>query len=102
MATPIKQSSGAKSTTTTVTASSSAVLFAANTNATSRKIYNPPANGILYILYAAEAATAANATEAIASGATWTMPRQLGGVEYSGEVRGLLATGTSVNVTEIE
>lgn len=92
---------GTNSATVTKNASSAVVLFAANPTAQGRKIYNFSANGILWVKYGAAPTGESDCSFPIQPGQTWEMPSFSGVIEYSGAVYGFLASGTSVNATEV-
>lgn len=72
------------------TSTTSATIFAANTgNVRGRVVWNDSA-AILYLAFATTAASATNATVALAAGATYTFE----GAPYNGQVTGVLASGT--------
>lgn len=92
---------GTNSATVTKNASSAVLLFAANPTAQGRKIYNFAANGALWVKYGAAPTGESDCSFALQPGQTWEMPSFSGVIEYSGEVYGFLASGTSVNATEV-
>lgn len=92
---------GTTSATVTKNASAAVLLFAANPTAQGRKIYNFAANGILWVKYGVAPTGESDCSFPIQPGQTWEMPSFSGVIEYSGAVYGFLASGTSVNVTEV-
>lgn len=92
---------GTTSATITKNASAAVLLFAANPTAQGRKIYNFAANGILWVKYGVAPTGESDCSFPIQPGQTWEMPSFSGVIEYSGAVYGFLASGTSVNATEV-
>ncbi len=76
--------------TNTATSTTSATIFAANAgNVRGRIVWNDSA-AILYLAFASTAASATNATIAVAAGATYVFDQPV----YNGQVTGVLASGT--------
>lgn len=74
------------------TSTTSATIFAANTaGVRGRVVWNDSA-AILYLAFATSAASATNASAAVAAGATYTFSD----TPYNGQVTGVLASGTGV------
>ena len=92
---------GTTSATVTKNASAAVLLFAANPTAQGRKIYNFAANGALWVKYGVAPTGESDCSFALQPGQTWEMPSFSGVIEYSGAVYGFLASGTSVNATEV-
>lgn len=92
---------GTNSATVTKNASAAVLLFAANPTAQGRKIYNFAANGALWVKYGVAPTGESDCSFALQPGQTWEMPSFSGVIEYSGAVYGFLASGTSVNATEV-
>lgn len=92
---------GTNSATQTKNASAAVLLFAANPTAQGRKIYNFAANGALWVKYGVAPTGESDCSFALQPGQTWEMPSFSGVIEYSGAVYGFLASGTSVNATEV-
>jgi hypothetical protein len=96
---------GTTPTTSTKTASSAVALFASNTSAKKRVISNlPSSNGILYVLYGSGTPTndGANCSFAVQPGQSWEEQVIDGALCYNGAIQGILATGSTVQVCEIQ
>lgn len=82
-----------------------AQVWAANTSAKVRKIYNPVANDNLYVIYydgTNNVTNEATSQFTILPGQTWEMPSWNGSVEYTGIVRAALKSGTgNINATQV-
>ena len=77
-------------TTATVNCATVNTLFAANTSAKVRIIYNPVANGILYILYGTGTLTGeSDCSFALSPGSSLNMDKLSGFVEYTGIRHGI-------------
>lgn len=96
---------GTTPTTSTKTASSAVALFASNTSAKKRVISNlPSSNGVLYVLYGSDTPTndGANCSFSIQPGQSWEEQVINGELCYNGAIQGILATGSTVQVCEIQ